>query len=276
MKTTAAALFLLTLLCAPAKADLLYGIVSNGELHRIDTTTLTSTLIGDTGLERVGGLALDNSGVLYGLDGGSGDLLIFDQTTAANTVVGNIGRPVGPSTGLANDWTTDTLYGATREGSGSFSDSLVTVDKASASATLVGTTASEGMVGLSFDKFGQLWGIENGTGSVKQLVAIDKDTAARTPIRPPNNTVPNTAGAFAVGSSGTFWVINNFNQLFSVSRPFGTATLLGTIDGLPTRFSPVVGGLTSAVPIRPIPEPGAAFLAVLGLAGVIGVRKTRC
>ena len=52
-----------------------------GRLYTIDPVAQTVTLIGNTGLSKLGALAFDGNGVLYGADGGSvrAILLVCDQ-----------------------------------------------------------------------------------------------------------------------------------------------------------------------------------------------------
>src|SRR5678815_4367019 len=74
-----------------AEADtILYGSTGDlnsnggGRLYRIDVTTQNVTLIGDTGFDRLGGIAFSSSGFLYGVSGGSanqGTLIIIDPYT---------------------------------------------------------------------------------------------------------------------------------------------------------------------------------------------------
>ena len=82
-----------------AQADtILYGSTggSTGLLYRIDVTTEMVTLIGDTGFERLGGIAFNANGVLYGVSGGSANqstLLTIDPTTGMATVIGLASDP---------------------------------------------------------------------------------------------------------------------------------------------------------------------------------------
>src|SRR5438477_10773526 len=84
-----------------AKADIiLYGSTGDatsfggGRLYLIDVTTQTTTLIGSTGFDRLGAIAFDNTGVLYGASGGSTaptTFITIDPTTAVALTVGTIG-----------------------------------------------------------------------------------------------------------------------------------------------------------------------------------------
>ena len=71
---------------AHAPAQTLYGIASSGELLEIDETPGAATVIGDTGLLRPGGLTYDaDTGVMYALDSGVGEIFIIDPAGATAT-----------------------------------------------------------------------------------------------------------------------------------------------------------------------------------------------
>ena len=66
-----------------------------GQIYKIDLTTTppTVTLVGDTGLSRLGGIDFNASGVLYGVDGGSvgpSSLYTISTTNGAATLIGTI------------------------------------------------------------------------------------------------------------------------------------------------------------------------------------------
>src|SRR6266536_1519132 len=60
-----------------------------GRLYRIDVTTQNVVLIGNTGFDRLGGIAFNSNGILYGVSGGSagqGTLLTIDAANGTATV----------------------------------------------------------------------------------------------------------------------------------------------------------------------------------------------
>src|SRR5437762_114332 len=65
-----------------------------GRLWLIDVTTQSASLIGDTGFDRLGGIAFDSNGTLYGVSGGAthppSTFLIIDPTNGQATVIGPI------------------------------------------------------------------------------------------------------------------------------------------------------------------------------------------
>ena len=60
-----------------------FGTDVNSSLYRIDLSSGAATLIGDTGFERLGGLAASPAGVLYGYTPGA--LYTIDTTSGAAT-----------------------------------------------------------------------------------------------------------------------------------------------------------------------------------------------
>jgi len=96
--------FILALISMPrAEAQtILFGSTGNsnsnggGRLYRIDVTTQSVVLIGNTGFVRLGGIAFNNNGILYGVSGGSagqGSLLTIDSMTGVATTIGLISDP---------------------------------------------------------------------------------------------------------------------------------------------------------------------------------------
>ncbi len=96
------------------QADILWGVRA-GQLVVIDTDTVSGSVIGTVGFDLVGGLAFGNDGTLYGIAAQNDALIEIDTVTGAGSLVGATGRPISFSTSLANDPTTDTLYGITEE-----------------------------------------------------------------------------------------------------------------------------------------------------------------
>src|SRR5256886_6550720 len=86
----------------PFQSGLLYastgGLNSDngGRLWLIDVTNQTATEIGNTGVDRLGGIAFYSNGTLYGGSGGSvggGTLMTIDPTNAVATPIGPISDP---------------------------------------------------------------------------------------------------------------------------------------------------------------------------------------
>lgn len=252
---------------AGAHADLLYG-TRGSELYRIDTNTLTGTLVGPLGVSSVGGLAFGLDGTLYGLTGSTGELVTIDTTTGAATVVGALGASVSASAGLALDPTTNTLYATTGDGTG-IASFLVTVDPSTGASTGVGETGTSALVGLSSDATGVLWGIDGGPG-VEELVTIDPATASTTVVSPGGLGAFTTLSALDIGPSGTLWAVSRGSttyDLVQIDPGTGAGTNIGAISGIS-----VSGSLTALASFDPSfqlypPGPGAVGANWLNVSG---------
>jgi serine protease AprX len=93
----------------PFQTGLLYGSTGGdnasggGRLWLIDVPNQTATLIGDTGFDRLGCIAFDSNGTLYGVSGGSsnqGTLMTIDPTNGTPTVIGLLSDPNAAVDGL--------------------------------------------------------------------------------------------------------------------------------------------------------------------------------
>src|SRR4030095_4525971 len=64
------------------------NVADGGRIYRIDVDTQAVTLVGNTGLDKMGGLRFSRDGILYGVSGGSvgpNALVRIDPMTAAAT-----------------------------------------------------------------------------------------------------------------------------------------------------------------------------------------------
>ncbi len=258
--------------CNTARAELLYGVLDGYVLVTIDTDTRAGNVVGTLGgFYDVGGLTFDNNGILYGVSS-EGRLLTINTTNGHGTLVGNIPDLLSYSTGLANDPTTDMLYGITAEGA-SVSSYLVKYSKANAAVTPIGDTSAIAIVGLSFDATGQLWGIDGRPGN-EELIKINKNTGDSAVIGTGGLSDLPYIGSLAIGNDGTFYAIHNGDddlELVTIDPATGTPTVQGVITGLDivTTYQDIVG-LAAA----PIPEPTAASLLLLGSVACLR-RNTR-
>ncbi len=184
------ALLAATATSAAAAAEVLYGVASYAafqtqRLYTIDTVTGSATLVGDTGVSRINGIAWDagsqtlyaytTTAALYALDTNSGmatlvadapqtlpegDVLLLDGTlwavagdvfgtvnvgTATFTSIGSIGSVANDVSGLAAAG--GVVYGFAKNGT--LEDSIVTIDTITGSGALLGLTgiSSDGAVG---------------------------------------------------------------------------------------------------------------------------------
>jgi len=185
--------------------------------------------------------------VLYGATGSggvTGTLYTINPVNAAATPIGAITSISGPLglTGLAVHPQTGVLYGMTSRntfaGGNSLSNYLVTIDKLTAVATVIGQAITSGNIAdISFRSDGTLYGYgRDGNGSM--LFTVNLLTGLATPVGPP--------GAFSGGSGFglTFRPLtggadqlfltpdNYFDQtgrLFSINPANGVATFVITV-----------------------------------------------
>src|SRR5436190_19480113 len=135
---------------ASASDTILYGSTGGdnanggGRLCLIDVTIQNASLIGDTGFDRLGGIAFDSSGTLYGVSGGSdnqGTLMTIDPSNGAATVIGLLSDANAAVDGLRFN-SQGVLYGSSFDNTAGVGK-LLTIDPSNAqvltSLTLVGS-----------------------------------------------------------------------------------------------------------------------------------------
>lgn len=167
--------------------------------------------------------------------GSNAQLYIVNPTTAAATLVGNItlSGSALTLTGLAFDPLTGVLYGVTGNENGP-ARKLVTIDRATGLATLVGSLAvngdtAEGASDISFDANGKLYAWKTGGGP---LGLVDVGTAAVTPIGSSLNDTGGNGLAFA--PDGSLYVAGPpTGSLSRVDPATGALTAVATLSGAP-------------------------------------------
>lgn len=130
-----------------ATTNTLFGAVVDGDvgtdLYKYDPATGAPTRIGAisgvgaSGYSFVMGLAVDNNGLMYGVEIVSASLIAVDKTTGAATTIGSLGIDTRFSQALSFDPATNTLY--LIEGQ---TNNMYTVDLTTGAATLVGATGT--------------------------------------------------------------------------------------------------------------------------------------
>lgn len=159
-----------------------------------------------------------------------GNLYTVDVATGVFTLVGapKVGgtEPIGV-TGLADHPTTGVLYGITAEASLNHPRSLVTLDAATATATLVGPLGASGS-DIAFDPAGVLFVWLPATG---QLGSIDLGTGKATPLGSPGPATQT--GGLAIGADGRAYL--------AASGASGTLDVVDTRSGAITK-GPVLSG----------------------------------
>jgi len=149
----------------------------NGDLYRVDlSNTANNHLIG-VGVGSLGGADFGPMNILYAISN-SGGFYIIDTLSGASNSIGTITPLPGHMwTGLAYDPTKDVLYASST--TGNTESAFFTIDIASVTATLIGTTTTaQAIVDIAFDPQGQMYAynlpdvmylIDKSNGSVSVL-----------------------------------------------------------------------------------------------------------
>ena len=207
-----------------------------GRIYRIDTVLQTVTLVGNTGLSRLGGIDFNASGVLYGVDGasvGPSSLYTIDPITAAATFVGaipNIAAGGVQGVDAIRFSPSGTLYGGGFDpdpplpfnGTGR----LVTLNPATAVILTIVTQTGSGNAftpGLAFDFDGTFYGSRgNATGHTEDLVLINPADGSETPIGEATNVISD----IWIQRNGILWGASPSGDLFTIDRTTGDKTFL--------------------------------------------------
>jgi hypothetical protein len=125
-------------------------------LYDVDVDTGAASLIGSHGIQRMFGLAMDNTGTLYASQlHDSQNLYTLDTNDATPTLVGNVAPGIGS---LAYDSRRDVLVGLTDF----FGFTLVAIDRTDASLTILASGLTLNDTGLAYDPDKDLyWGTDN-------------------------------------------------------------------------------------------------------------------
>ena len=223
-----------------------------GRLWLIDVTTQGAFLIGDTGFDRLAGIAFDSTGTLYGVSGGSthppSTLLTIDPTNGQATVIGLISDTVQGVDGLRFN-SQGVLYGVSWDNTVSVGK-LLTIDPSNGdvltSLTLVGSGDSF-CSGIAFDPLDVLYGSRgNSGGRTEDIDLIDPVTGVLTPLGPLEATISDVAFA----PDGTLYASRPTGDLYSIDPITGAKTLL---------FNTGIAHLSglAAAPASPTPTPTA-------------------
>jgi hypothetical protein len=161
--------------------------VTASTLLTIDLATGAATVVGPiTNAPGIIGIAIDDSGTLYGYDIVADVLLNINKSTGAGTVIGSIGFDANFGQGMGYDPATDTVYmvaveNATLEGQ------LRAVD------TITGNTTFLGLLGAT------------APGGLNQLTYLGTDLATSSCVASelPWASADPTAGTTAAGAADT-------------------------------------------------------------------------
>lgn len=235
-------------------------------LWEIEVNTGVATPIGPTGFSDIDALSFSATGVLYGVDDATNRLVTCDLNTGACSNVGPLGvviRDMGlafdgaarlwmatedpppptfyslsPLTGAAADigdqgrmvtglaFGNGVLYGL----GGDYANNLVTIERASGAATVVGSLVAVSLVdgGIDFDGNGVLWGIgdpRHDTCLPSQIFTINRATGEATLVA----TVVDGSGNPRCGfDSLAIWPLEEEEEEEPFIPEAGTMLLFGT------------------------------------------------
>ena len=216
----------------PSVAVILYastGDANNnggGRIYRIDTDTQSVTLVGNTGLSRLGGIDFSVIGVLYAVDGGSvgpSSLYTINLTTGAATLVGAIPDLIQGVDAIRFN-ATGTLYGGGYDGT---TGRLLTINPANGAILTIVTQSGSGnafTAGLAVQPgTGVLYGSRgNAIGRTEDIAIVDAVTGAETPIGPAEVVISDiwfSNGGILYGGSPS-------GDLYTIDPTTGAKTLL--------------------------------------------------
>lgn len=262
-KTTVGAAVGLTLALLSATAAAIpigWSVQSDGDgnLYRIDLATGVATAVGLVGFDAVEGLSFQPAtGVLFGVDELSDQLLTINTTTGAATVVGGLGIDAD-NPGLAFDGAGN-LFLADDNG-----DDLYSVNPTSGATTLIGNMGDD-VVSLAF-RTDTLFGLtdDNPNG---ELYTLDTGAGAGTLVADLGSDASGDQDGIEFDpATGILWGVGDSNNnVFTINPTTGATTLIADLTGC-TGCS--IDGDFESLAIRgpaPTPVPAPAVLALFGL-----------
>ena len=119
----------------PARAEVLYGATTNGQLLQINTTTGAGTLVGNIGFGTIEAIDFLSNGTLVGI-ANANQLIKIDTNTGAGQLVGTV-TGFAWVEGLAYSSSNDVLYGSATIGPNADANRLITIDPATGQPTSV-------------------------------------------------------------------------------------------------------------------------------------------
>jgi hypothetical protein len=206
------------------------------------------------------GADFNGTGVWYGVDYATNELVTIDTTNGAYTVVG----PCSPGavnawTGMSWDRTSNTMYGSAFI---SGSSVLVTIDLSTGAVTPVGTIGAYIVIDIAINNAGQIYGFEISTDNI---ITINKTTGAGTILGPSGLAAnyaqgmsfdPNTDELFLAGYTASA-------ALYQVNTSTGATTLIGAFPtGSEVDAFTIPGGFGAPCPVGQASNPSPADNAV--------------
>jgi hypothetical protein len=203
---------------------------ADGVLAEVDPERGFATIVGTIGFDDVLGLEFDPAtGVLYGSDNTTDQLVRIDPGTGAGTAVGPLGFE--RVNGLALDPVSGTLYGVDDDQEG-----LITIDPSTGKGSWVGFLGFDNVAGLAFDPVGgvlhgsdmltdQLLSIDPATGSASAVGSLGFDKVRGLAFDPLSGTLYGTDST----DIGSYYATSA--QLLQIDTSTGAGASVGVYDG---------------------------------------------
>lgn len=129
----------LTGLTFDVNTETMYTMDFNGKLFSINLTTGATTLVGNSGISGIIGIAANNEGVIYAISLSTDNLYTIDANTANASLVGSLSIDINYAQDIAFDRDNDMLYGTLYTESGG----LYNIDLETGRAYLLNDFVSE-------------------------------------------------------------------------------------------------------------------------------------
>ncbi|MEJ2436961.1 MAG: Ig-like domain-containing protein, partial [Sulfurovaceae bacterium] len=210
----------------------LYGIMGNGDLYSINTSTATSTSIGTANVSgEIRGLVSDSDGTLYALTY-YGDLYTIDATTGAATYVD----------GLGGYYCDDILY---YDGDiyALSNGNLLKYDLDTGTVTTVVTGMPNNMYGIGIDSDGSIYAFQY-YGNI-YAIDLDAGTAADTGVDV-DDYIYGVSSAFNDLSATAFYATDTFTYTITDEDGMTSTTTL-TINVTDPDTTSITGSITDTV-----------------------------
>lgn len=238
----------------PIQAAELFAVESgSARIHVIDLATGAATLVNPIGVNDIGGIAFDSSGVLHGITHSPNEAVLYTIDFIGGTAsLVNPTTIASPEGALTFHPGTGVLY--SKRGAPASENDLASIDPGTGLGTIIGPMGlgfDLDLSGMDFLADGTLLAYDTqGPLLDSRLLSIDTTSGAATVIG--NTGSPSSSpdfGGLAVDPDTDLVYLSNGTDLFSIDPTTGAATLIGPhstpapISGLSFRRASCMLGL---------------------------------